>query len=197
MRKDGTKASYYYYRCRGHAPELKGCGNMVRLEDFDLMADRYLRNSPRPWTELQKIHGENHDAELAGIRLELADLPKRGLSDEGEDEERMRLRAERDRISALPTTPDHWEEVPFCATCAGIIYTAECEAASHRMVTVGEHWSSLDYEGQRQMMITEVKFYVHRPSSGLPTLQPVSRLFGLDAVELINAPAAEPTDVLE
>jgi DNA invertase Pin-like site-specific DNA recombinase len=195
-RKDGTKTSYHYYRCRGHAPELKSCGNMVRLEVFDFMADHYLRNSPSPWTELRKIHGENHDTELAEIRLELADLPKRGLADEAEDKERIRLRAERDRISALPKTPDHWDEVPFCADCGGIVYAAECEAAAHRKVTVGEHWSSLDYEGQRQMMIAEVKFYVHRPPTGLPTLQPVSRLFGLEAVELINSPGAEPTDIL-
>jgi DNA invertase Pin-like site-specific DNA recombinase len=162
-RKDGTKTVTEYYRCRGHAPELKGCGNMVRLDSADFYAGKMLEQSVMPWTTLERVNGENHDAELAEVQLALSDLPKRGLSDDEEDAERKRLRAERNRLQSLPNTPDRWDEVP----------TGQ---------TVGEHWAGLDYDGQRAFLVANVKFYaesytVPETNQRVPMLRIESRLY--------------------
>jgi hypothetical protein len=164
-RKDGTKTYTEYYRCRGHAPELKGCGNMVRLNEADFYAGKMLERSALPWTTLERVSGENRDAELADVQLALSDLPKQGLSDDEEDAERKRLRAERNRLQSLPNTPDRWEEVP----------TGQ---------TVGEHWASLDYDGQRAFLLADVKFYaesltVPGTDQRVPLIRIESRLFKL------------------
>lgn len=69
------RGNYWYYRCRGHAPELKGCGNMVRLEMTDWLAAQMLSLAQEPWKELRHIPGENYDADLAKVQLALNDLP--------------------------------------------------------------------------------------------------------------------------
>jgi DNA invertase Pin-like site-specific DNA recombinase len=185
---------FYYYRCHGYLPETKGCGNMVRLERTDWFVTQLLSQAQDDWTELRHIPGENYDDDIARIHLRLNDLPKQGLSDEEEDAERKRLRAERDRLVELNkhARPDRWDDVPICAACDGE-YVAACETAGHRKVTVGEHFSSLDYDGQREMILKEVKIYAQsipdpeiRKISPGPMIRIESRLFKLP-VEWINA----------
>jgi hypothetical protein len=48
------------------------------------------------------IPGSDHAAELERIKQELRDVGARGLDDEEEDAEKLRLRAERDTLAALP-----------------------------------------------------------------------------------------------
>jgi DNA invertase Pin-like site-specific DNA recombinase len=139
---------YYYYRCRGHAPELKGCGNMVRLDVTDAVVTALLSMAHEPYAELRRVAGGNYDADLTKIQLELNDLPRQGLSDNQEDSERQRLRAERDRLTEQNkhARRDRWEQVP----------TGE---------TVGQHFMSLDFDGRRQMMLDEVKVYAEKNAS--------------------------------
>lgn len=157
-----------YYRCRGHAPELKSCGNMVPLDKTDFAVSGLLSLAQEPWTELRHIRGENYDSELAEVQLALNDLPKQGLTDTEEDAERQRLRAERDRLAELNehATPDRWEEVE----------TGE---------TVGQHWGSLDYAGKRAMLLKEVRVFAEpmppelRRAGASPKISLESRLFTL------------------
>lgn len=147
-----------YYRCAGYYPERKSCGNMIDLKETDEGVTLWLMAAPDPWKELRLVEGENHDIELADIRIRLDDLPKRNLSDANEDAERARLRTERDRLAALPNIPDHWDEVEICGTCESA-WLYRCAAADHHKVTVGEHFRSLDRDGRRAMILEHVKIY--------------------------------------
>ncbi len=158
-----------YYRCYGVQPQRKGCGNMVGLGLTDAAVTALLSMAHEPWKSQRLVPGENHDIELADIRLALDDLPKRNLPDADEDAERARLRAERDRLEALPNIPDDWQEVEICDTCGGSQYLDTCEAAGHHKVTIGEHFRRLDYEGQRALLVENVKLYVEPVS---PPVQP-------------------------
>jgi hypothetical protein len=83
------------------------------------------------------------------------------LTDAEEDAERSRLRADRDELESLPTIEDHWEETE----------TGQ---------TVGEHFTSLDFDGRREMLLEDVKFYAEKPPRELATpvvLVMESRLF--------------------
>jgi DNA invertase Pin-like site-specific DNA recombinase len=148
-RADGTAAPMYrilppgrgyWYRCHGFEPDNKGCGNNVRMETTDARAIALLSRAPSPYKELQWVPGVNFDNELVEIALELTDLPKRGLSDYEEDAERKRLRAERDRLAEMneDAEPDRWEPV----------WTGE---------TVGQHFTRLDFDGKRAMLLEDAK----------------------------------------
>jgi DNA invertase Pin-like site-specific DNA recombinase len=160
----------YFYRCAGHFPQRKGCGNLVPLGVTDAAVTALLSMAREPWKELRPVEGENHDIELAEIRIALDDLPKRNLPDADEDAERARLRAERNRLEGLPNIPDHWEEVDTGKT-------------------VGQHFTRLDFDGQRAMMLENVKLYAELGPSNpelsklagkpypVPILRMESRLF--------------------
>jgi DNA invertase Pin-like site-specific DNA recombinase len=167
------RGNYFYYRCRGHAPELKGCGNMARVEVLDNIVTALLSMAHEPYTELRRVKGENYDADLARIQLALNDLPKQGLSRQDEQTERERLWAEEDRYTELNkhARPDYWDDVP----------TGEA---------VGEHFTSLDFGGRRKMMLDDdVKIYAEKTPdkiAALGLLAPIvsieSRLFKLPLV---------------
>ena len=155
-------------RCAGTYPQRKGCGNMVGLPVTDMTVAQILSLSAEPWKDLRLIEGENHDVELADIALQLQDLPSRNLPDTEEDAERARLRAERDRLTELNkhARPDRWDEMEMCTICASE-YQDTCEASGHPMVTVGEHWASLDHESRRAVLLENVKVYAEVPDPEL------------------------------
>jgi DNA invertase Pin-like site-specific DNA recombinase len=144
----------FSYRCAGHYPERKGCGVMIDLAETDAEAFRLMSNAVEPFTEWRKTEGENHEAELAKIALELSDLPKRGLPDDEEDSERRRLRNLRDEVAAKPKAEDVWREVD----------TGE---------TYGERFRRLDDEGRRKMMLDTMRFFARKGPDG-PDLQMMS-----------------------
>jgi DNA invertase Pin-like site-specific DNA recombinase len=129
------RAGYVYYRCSGKAGR-KACGHMVRLAETDAAVTEWLSMASQPRKVAQRVEGNSHYAELAETQLELAELPKRGLSDDEEDAERSRLRAERNRLESLPETPDR----------IVMVETGE---------TVGEHFASLDDAARRAMMLAD------------------------------------------
>jgi DNA invertase Pin-like site-specific DNA recombinase len=182
MYRTYSRGRGYYYRCAGHLPQRKGCGNMVQLDATDTMAVTLLSTAPDPWTEPRLIPGENYDIPLAEIRLQLDDLPRRNLPDTVEDAERKRLRAERDRLEDANkrARPDSWDDVFFCDVCGGIIYTENCAEAGHRIVTVGEHFNGLDYDGRRAMLLDDVKVYAEKAPDGYAEL--IGDLLGLTDV---------------
>jgi hypothetical protein len=181
--------SGYFYRCAGHYPERKGCGNMVPLAITDAAVTALLSMAHEPWTELRPVPGENHDVEIADIKLAMRDLGAQDLPDNEYDAELRRLRAERDRLAALPNIPDQWKDVEFCATCGGSVWQDACEAAEHSKITIGQHFKGLDPDGQRAMLLENVKLYAELGPSDpelsklaakpyrVPILRMESRLF--------------------
>ncbi len=100
--KGGNGHRTFYYRCTGIGTQRKGCGNMVKLTTTDALVHEAM-------SELTEhiIRTERHDfsAELADVQYQLANLSSQGLTDDAEDAERMRLRAERDRLESLEGVP--------------------------------------------------------------------------------------------
>lgn len=179
---------YNYYRCHGKEPDLKGCGNMVRMELTEAAAIALLSMAHDDWTELRRFNGESYEAQLADIHIALSDLPKQGLSRQEEQAERERLWAEEDKYTELQERAGKlpkWRQVPICTTCGDSEYTDTCEAAGHHKTTVGEHFSSLDRDGQRKMILDDVKVYAKslepefRKLGVGPMLRIESRLFTL------------------
>jgi DNA invertase Pin-like site-specific DNA recombinase len=133
-----------YYRCSGKGADRKSCGNMVRLDLADEEVTEILSAMASPRMVPRLIKGDSHYAELTEIQLELAELPKRGLSDEDEDSERARLRSERKRLESLPSVADRIE----------LVETGE---------SVGQHFSALDDAGKRAMILADgIKVYAVR-----------------------------------
>jgi len=64
--------------------------------------------------------GTDHEAELEAVKFELRHLADRELPDEEHDQEQARLRAERDRVAALPKTENTIELVDTGDTYAGL-----------------------------------------------------------------------------
>ena len=126
---------HYYYRCAGHYPDRKGCGNMVDLAWLDSQFDEAMSADHRHPVEYKLREGINYDMDLERVILELDDLPKRKLSDAEEDAERRRLRAERDRLEELNrhAEPDRWEPRQADDTYA-------------------ERWQAADYAGRRAIV---------------------------------------------
>lgn len=152
-----------YYRCSGQLPNRKGCGNMVPLAALDALTVSVLSQASDPWTEQRLVPGTNHEAEMARVQLAMRDLSAKAedLSDDDYDTALAGLRAERDALKGMPTTPDRVEVV-----------------ATGR--TVGQHWASLDADGQREIL-DECKLYAEMVNAGgagrVPSLRIESRLF--------------------
>jgi len=114
--------SSFYYRCTGRGPNRKGCGNMVPLEQADAMVCD-IAATTFSWQKVTLTvftPGHSHEAELEALRFELKELPRRDLAWDAEDAERARLRAEYDRLAALPSAPDRAEEVETDQTYADV-----------------------------------------------------------------------------
>jgi hypothetical protein len=127
------------YRCHGKMPQPKGCGTMVPMELLDSIVDESMRSDHRVMLKTEFVPGENHDAEIAKIRLKLRDLPTRNLSEDEEDAERARLRTEKRRLESLPTTAPDWKPV---------IVTDD----QGNPVTYAAKWDSSDLAGKREML---------------------------------------------
>lgn len=155
---------YAYYRCAGPGASRRGCGLMVKLAETDKLVSDTLSLAGKPREVPRLVKGETHEVELTQVLDDLAELSahaaRDGWTDEQEDAERKRLRARRRELENMPSTPDHMEMVTLCKTCGGSVFTADCKAASHREITVGEHFSGLDEAGRRAMMISDgIKAY--------------------------------------
>jgi site-specific DNA recombinase len=112
-----------YYRCAGPpaAQRKSTCRNMARCELVDSAVNRIIAATfDVPVIVRTLVPGHDHSAELAEVRYELQQLPLRGLPRADEAAERDRLWAEEDRVAALPSVPDRYEEKPGRHTYAGL-----------------------------------------------------------------------------
>jgi DNA invertase Pin-like site-specific DNA recombinase len=101
-----------YYRCAGKgAVRRSSCQNMVRAGAADEVVSGFMATLSDEIMTLKIVPGNNHEAEIADVKAEMRELAARDLDDETYDAELARLRAERDRLRALPVTPDVAEYV--------------------------------------------------------------------------------------
>jgi len=108
----GSGRPYFYYRCFGRGSERQSCGNMVRVELVDAAVNEIMAMTfDIPVMRYQIVYGNEAEiaAELERIKFDLSQLGKLGLSDEEEDAERARLRAERDRAASTEVVEDRAE----------------------------------------------------------------------------------------
>jgi len=96
----------FYYRCSGRGSQRRGCGNMIPLIVVDDLVSRFMLNFDAPIMTERLVPGHAHKIEFEDIRVEMRALASRDLSDDEYDSELARLRAERDRLAALPSVPD-------------------------------------------------------------------------------------------
>jgi hypothetical protein len=117
----GVKAERLYYRCTGIGAMRRSCGTMVRLSDVDAAVDWIIHETfDIPRMERRVIPGTDHAADLESLKFELRQLAARDLPWDEEDAERARLRADYDRIAALPLVPDQVVMVDTGETYAGL-----------------------------------------------------------------------------
>jgi DNA invertase Pin-like site-specific DNA recombinase len=97
--KDGARIARY---------KCSSCCKSVKAQAADAAVHALMSARNIVWLEPVWIEGSDHQDELDRVGLLLSELPKRGLSDDDEDAERARLRAERKRLEALPREAAHW-----------------------------------------------------------------------------------------
>lgn len=101
-RSDGVKGSVVRrYICRR-------CRKSVKSDVADVEVNAFMTARKVEWLQPVWVEGDDCQADLDRVNLELRELSGRGLDDAAEDAERARLRAERSRLEALPRETGHW-----------------------------------------------------------------------------------------
>jgi hypothetical protein len=122
---------YYYYRCFGTGAQRQGCGNMIPLDVLDQIVHAWVTlTSDDPHYTREWAKGQNWDAEISDVKQDL----REAVDDERFDE-LPELRAKLAELRGRDSVPGHWEKH----------YTGK---------TVGAHFHSLDYDGQREYLKT-------------------------------------------
>ena len=101
-----------WYRCAGRGTQRKSCGLMIPLATLDGIVGVCMRAHGRD-LKIKDFFiepGTDHLAELQEVKFEIRSLAAMDLTDDEYDSRLARLRAERDRIAALPVTPDRLVE---------------------------------------------------------------------------------------
>lgn len=107
IRKDGTREpKVRRYQCN---PKSGGCGKSVRADNADAAVNAFMSGRAAGHYVQTWVDGDDCQAGLDRVQLELRELSGRGLDDDAEDSERTRLRAERKRLEALPREQGHYE----------------------------------------------------------------------------------------
>lgn len=108
--RDGQRADMFYYRCAGRGSQRKGCGNMVRLDAVDKLADHFMSQLDEP-VMAAIVHPATGDrtAEVDELRAEI-----KGLDPLADDyvTRVTGLKAELDRVLAEPGSPEWTEYAP-------------------------------------------------------------------------------------
>jgi hypothetical protein len=94
---------------------------MVRMDVADAAVNQIMATTFRvPVKRLILVKGSDHQDELEEISHRIRELDPDVMTDEQYDTELARLRAERDRLKALPAQPDRWDEQLTGELYAGI-----------------------------------------------------------------------------
>jgi DNA invertase Pin-like site-specific DNA recombinase len=104
-----------YYRCSGRGSQRKGCGNMIRLDKTDATVHRFMADLNLPIMARKLVPGHSHEAEIEEVKFLLRQLDPDA---EDYDSQHAALRSRLAELKALPSVPDHWEDVPTGQTYA-------------------------------------------------------------------------------
>jgi DNA invertase Pin-like site-specific DNA recombinase len=107
-RKDGTTTTIDYYRCYGRrGAQGKGCGApLLRTTTVEYMVGQRIARMTRHILREVIVPGNDHSAEIEEVKFAIKQLGTEDLPDEEYDARLAALRAERDRLAALPATED-------------------------------------------------------------------------------------------
>jgi site-specific DNA recombinase len=163
-----------YYRCHGRGTQRKGCGSHIHLEAVDALVSDAMRQLARPITKLVFIPGNDHSTELKDVEFRLQHLGSQQMSDEEEDAERARLRAERDRIKALPIEPGRTERVETGETYADRWSALETDVERNDWLrSIGARVWAWKYDGAD--LDPEMREAVLRSMEDHPTVQSLGK----------------------
>jgi site-specific DNA recombinase len=134
-RKSGKRYVYQYYRCHGTAREPSACKNMIPLPDIESwVADQMTGDviGRQELVETVVIPGHSHDDEIEQVEQDFRDLD---MGSPDFDTRLAALRAERQRLQALPSVPDQ-------------------TLTQRTGVTIADHWNALDTAGKRDYLLS-------------------------------------------
>jgi DNA invertase Pin-like site-specific DNA recombinase len=142
----GAGGRYRYYACAGSGPQRKGCGNVVSFDHTEtIVATRIFMTSNEPHRTRTWVEGKNWDADISDTMQDIQELPKKTdpLSPEfaSTQEELFAKLAEYRHLNETEATGGRWDS----------------QVVRHpdgRVMTVGEHFDSLDPDGQREYLKT-------------------------------------------
>lgn len=99
----------YYNGTRDARYRCGSCRKSVDAGKADAAVNAFMLARQEWYLESVWIDGNDHQAGLDRVQMELRELAGRGLDDDKEDAERSRLRAERKRLEGLPRETGHWQ----------------------------------------------------------------------------------------
>jgi DNA invertase Pin-like site-specific DNA recombinase len=138
-----VRGGYVYYRCHGKLPRPKGCGVLVTASLLDFEVDKMMRASELWVYEWLHHPGEEVQiqADIDAIRLKLLTLPTMGLSEDEEDAERAKLRAQRRELESQleDAKSDRWEK--------SVVLKEDGTP-----LTDAERWETADLAGKREIL---------------------------------------------
>lgn len=103
-----------HYRCwgRGRHDLRRSCGNTVPMDLADAAVDKIMAGSfDCPIVRYELVKGHDWAEEIKAVKDEISQLGAEDLADDEYDRRLKELRAERDRLGALPADDDKLERV--------------------------------------------------------------------------------------
>ena len=120
---------------------------MLAADDLDAtVIEAMLSDQANPHIERSFVAGDDRSDEIGKLREQAADAYRKG------DKATFReLDAQADELEALPSIAPHWREYATCDNCGRVTIDQawNCSANGHHVLTRGEHFASLDTDGQR------------------------------------------------
>ncbi len=139
IRKDGTRAKAYFYRCAGRGAQRKGCGVMVKVEVVDEIVDEMMSENHLPITKRIYVPGRNHAAEIADVDFRITQLSPEGLSRAEYMEKLQALWDEKERYEGMEDVSDDWTTEPV-------------RDDSGNVLTYADKWVTADLAGRHEML---------------------------------------------
>jgi DNA invertase Pin-like site-specific DNA recombinase len=136
---------YWYYRCTGRGARRKGCGNMVPYELTNNIVSMVVElMTDQPYQVRTWVEGHSWDSEISEVKQDMREAL------EAEDFARLpELQHRLEDLRNREVTKGHWESEDSDAT-------------------VGEHFASLDRDGQREYLATRDIRAEKAPKSDVP-----------------------------
>ena len=135
-RVDGTKLTYWYYRCMGSATAPSTCKNMYPLEELEERTERYMTVTLARWPRYETLvtPGHGYEEEIYEVERDVRELD---FDDPEYATKHASLLAERARLRALPSVPAKTERRK----------TGD---------TVGQYWATLETQADKRAFLLKL-----------------------------------------